>query len=216
MSELLRYAIRTRGDSYTAGMHTVTSGLSRSSRSSSGSDLMPAVEMHLERRSTLTSVYVAKEKVHNRPEGAVTKIIYSRQDLNGSEFAHLLFTGERVTMQWFSPRTPDIRSTAALQANNSLPEDALFLWARRSAYPYLARGKPFPITMLRSISSDKLETFETTLLFEEKPQVVKVPAGSITANVFRGAGTTFFVERPEPQRIFKWESRGETAELLAD
>ena len=214
MSELLRYNVRTGGDNYTATMHTVAGALSRSSRTHAGTDVMAIVEMHLARRFVMTSVYVAKEKVHGRPEGAVTKIVYSKQDMNGSEYGQVLFTGNSAALTWFSPRTPDMRAAVTLDADNSIPEDALFLWARRTAYPYLSRGKPFPVKVLRSLQSETLQVFDAALVLEAQAQVVRVPAGSFTANVFRGAGTTFFVERPEPHRILKWENRAETAELL--
>jgi len=108
---------------------------------------------------------------------------------------------------------------------NGVSEDALFIWARGLAYPFLEPGETRDVDMLMSLMTSRLQhkpiAWEKAKLSREKSSsLIKVPAGTISVHLRKatladGKTWTFYVEDIFPHRIIKWQtSDGEEGQLL--
>jgi len=174
----------------------------------------------------MTSVFVAMKAVNNRPPGTPAKISFSSQEWCGHVYHQVLLDdgAARDELHSYFDGEADQQNKLDLP-NNAATEDALPLWARGLAGPYLKPGESVQLPMLRSLKIARLVhrpvvVQAATLERNEKPERVTVPAGEFEAEV-RVAKTpdgtwTFWVEREHPHRLIQWtHSSGIEAKLVA-
>lgn len=176
----------------------------------------------------MTSAFVALAPRHGRAAGGVSKISFTAQEWCGHVF-HQLLPDERSIrheMRSYFDREAD-RNAALDYPADGLLEDALLLWARGFAAPFLAPGEERRVPVLRSVETSRLRHVPldwrpARVARSVEPRELTVPAGTFTVETLHvdiddGARTwTFFVERDDPRRIVRWEAGdGRAAELVA-
>ena len=178
----------------------------------------------------MTSVFVALRPVNNLPAGTPTKVSFSAQEWCGHAYHQILVDEKQVRSQRHSyfDGEADADETLENRGPHVLYEDAVLLWARGLAGPFLEAGKSREVDLLRSVKTVRLNhvplTWERAKLTRgAEAEKVAVPAGTFDAEVRTveiGQGRdarawTIHVERAHPHRIVKWtSSTGERAELL--
>jgi hypothetical protein len=174
----------------------------------------------------MTSAFVALTPVNGRPAGSLTKVSFSSQEWCGNVYAHLLFDAAqaRLTSHSYFDGEADQSRTMPVPTN-ALSGDALLLWARGLAAPWLAPGERRTVAFLRSLETARLEhrpveMLRATLSRAAAPSRASVPAGTFDielrhVEIEGGAAWTIAVEAAEPHRIIEWEaSEGQKASLL--
>ena len=174
----------------------------------------------------LTSSFVALTAVNGRPAGASTKVSFSSQEWCGGVWGQLLFDAgsARLTSHSYFDGEADQSKTVEVPAD-ALSGDAILLWARGLAAPFVGAGERREVPLVRSIERARLDhkavdVLRATLSREAAPAKVTVPAGTFdverrTVEVAGGATWRIAVEAAEPHRIVEWEaSDGQRAQLL--
>ncbi len=200
------------------------------------SDEFPVMKLNLVRDfatgiydyNLMTSAFVALERVNGRPAGSPTKVSLSSQEWCGNVYAQILFDSRdaaRYTLHSYFDGEGDQNQRLRVP-EDAVSEDALLLWARGFAAPALAPGESRVVALARSLLSSRLRhvpqtTERAKLTRETRRERVTVPAGTFETDVYRaelpeGRGWTIWVERAEPRRVIRWETReGESARLIA-
>ncbi|MBC7926122.1 MAG: hypothetical protein H7039_10750 [Bryobacteraceae bacterium] len=198
------------------------------------SDVASAMKLNLIREyqtgvynyKDMLSAFVWLQDVGKIPAGSATKITYSSQEWCGHVWSQLLFGPERVQQQSHSYFDGEADSQSSLSMEESgVSEDALFLVARRIAWPRLRLGQTHTARLLTSLETQRaqhigLNWSEVELSLSRERQTTAVPAGSFRTNRFTaktedGLTRTFDVEADAPFRVVRWESNaGEKAELI--
>lgn len=174
----------------------------------------------------LTSAFVALTPIEGRPTGSVTKVSFASQEWCGNVYAQLLFdaASARLTSHSYFDGEADQSRTVAVPAD-ALSGDAILLWARSLAAPFLRPGERRDVSFVRSLESSRLrheplEVLRATLSRDAAPSRVTTPAGTLeverrTVAIAGGATWKVAVETAEPHRIVEWETTdGEKASLL--
>ena len=180
----------------------------------------------------MTSVFVALRPINSLPAGTPTKVSFSAQEWCGHVFHQILIDETQVRSQRHSYFDGDGDADETIEnrgRGEALYEDAILLWARGLAGPFLKPGESREVDLLRSVKFVRLnhvpmqwERAKLTRRAEAEP--VTVPAGTFDADVHtvevagdrRTTRTwTIHVERAHPHRILKWTcSSGEEAQLV--
>lgn len=197
------------------------------------SDEFPVMKLNLVRDfqtgvydyNLMTSVFLALAPVNGRPEGLPAKVSFSSQEWCGHVYSQALFDEKRarfISHSYFDSEADQSKDLSYSAETSS--EDALQMWARGMAWPFLKPGEQKEVAAVRSLETVRLnhvpaEVEKLQLSVSAEPQTVKVPAGTFETEVRRVVDgslvRTFYVERAVPHRIVKWEtSAGESAEML--
>ena len=174
----------------------------------------------------MLSAFVALAPVNQRLAATPTKISFSSQEWCGHVYSQLLF-GEakaRFTQHSYFDGEADQQRDMEYP-RDGFSEDALMLWARGMARPFLKPGEKSTAQMLTSLETARGKHIPLTWAYQTlsrdlKPHNLRVPAGSFEVEVFREtrkdkSWRAFYVEKAPPHRLIKWEtSEGEKAELL--
>jgi hypothetical protein len=174
----------------------------------------------------MTSAFVALTPVNGRPAGSLTKVSFSSQEWCGNVYAHLLFDAAqaRLTSHSYFDGEADLSRTLSVPSD-ALSADAILLWARGLAAPWLAPGERRTVALLRSLETARLEhrpveMLRATLSRAAAPSRASAPAGTFDVELRRveiegGPSWTVAVEGAEPHRIIGWETNeGQKASLL--
>jgi hypothetical protein len=175
----------------------------------------------------MTSTFTGLAAHGGRPEGAVAKVTFSSQEWCGHVWHELLPRAgsiEHASYSYFDGEGD--REGTLPWPEDGLLEDAVLLWARGFAAPFLAPGETRGVPVLRSTEIARLQhaplTWEdATLARAASPSLVDVPAGSFEVEAWSveldgGRSWDVFVETLEPRRIIRWtRSDGVLAELVA-
>lgn len=192
--------------------------------------------------NTMATVFVALEPMAGRLAGHPTKVSYSSQEWCGQVYAQALFDRESVrhAVHSYFDGEADLQETIGYP-EDGLAEDALLLWARGMAAPFLEPGESRDVALLRSLelcrlSHVALEWERARLTRSPGSAEITVPAGTFTVEehtvtiaagaaraVWPPAASTralpgrtwiFRVEKDAPHRLIMWErSDGLRAEL---
>ena len=177
--------------------------------------------------SEMLSSFLGLAPIAGRPEGALAKASFSRQEWCGHTFAQALFDHNRIRISGASYFDGDADLTQSIQGPvTGLSEDALAFWARGMAPPYLEPGDSKAVPFLTSLRSARdahqpMAWSRINLTRNATLQTVDSPAGEFevetyTAQLANGKGFVFFVEKDAPYRIIRWQfTSGEAAELVA-
>jgi hypothetical protein len=174
----------------------------------------------------MTSTFVGLAEHGGRPEGAVAKVSFSSQEWCGQVWHELLPDAKSVrhTSHSYFDGEGDQSGTLPYPEGGLL-EDAVLLWARGFAAPFLAPGETREIPVLRSTEVARLQHFpvewENAVLSRAgAPSLIDVPAGSFEVEAYSmeldsGRSWDIFVETREPRRVVRWTtSDGTRAELV--
>jgi hypothetical protein len=200
------------------------------------SDEFPAMKLNLvEDFSTgiydynlMTSVFVALRSVNNLPPGTPAKISFSGQEWCGHVYHQLLIDENSIRSERHSYFDGEADADEKLENHpDALYEDAILLWARGLAGPYMSPGQTRDADLLRSVKVVRLRHVplkweRAKLTRKAETEKVTVPAGTFDAEVrtveVPGDAKrtwTIYVEHAHPHHILKWTcSDGEQAELL--
>jgi len=175
----------------------------------------------------MTSAFVALAPVNGRPAGSATKVSFSSQEWCGGLYGQILFDRDAARLTWHSYFDGEADQQRALAVPpDALSADALLLWARGFAAPFLAPGERRSVPLTGSLETSRLahralSVGRATLARDAAPADVAVPAGRFRAErhtvaIDGGATWTLWVEAEEPRRILRWESSdGQRASLIA-
>lgn len=166
---------------------------------------------------TMTSAFVLLEDRGARTAGTTTKVSFSSQEWCGQVWHQLRFDHEGIREQfhsYFDGEGDGARTLPNLP--RGLSEDALWLWARGLAAPFvpLTPGTvrvPFlPSLLSTRLQHRVLEWQEVTLAMSSTTETIFVPAGTFkvrrrTATSSDGVRRTFFVEEAAPHRVVLYE-----------
>lgn len=175
----------------------------------------------------MTSTFVALVERDGHPRGHVTKVSHSMQEWCGH--AWIQWTAHPDELRWTSHSYFD--GEADQQTSYALPdggvtEDAVLLWARELAGPFLAPGtsatRPL-FTAAKQVRTRHRDPEWTDVTFHRAAEVtsITVPAGSFDVEerwILRDGREQWRVwtEAAAPHRIVKWTNvHGQTAELVA-
>jgi hypothetical protein len=175
----------------------------------------------------MTSTFAGLAEHGGRPEGAVAKVSFSSQEWCGHVWAQLLPDARsvrHVSYSYFDGEA-DRSEELPVPQGGGLLEDAVLLWARGFAAPFLAPGEAQEIPVLRSMELARLQHFpvgweDAVLSRAGAPSLIDVPAGSfevepVSVDLDGGRSWNVFVETAEPRRIIRWTtSDGVLAELV--
>lgn len=173
----------------------------------------------------MLSAFVSLAFVNNRVPG-ITKVSFSSQEWRGHVYSQILFGEKHASFTQHSYFDGEADQERQLDyPQNGFSEDALMLWARGMARPFMKAGTSGEVLLLTSLETararhEALQWRYIALSRDAKAQSVRVPAGSFEVDVLRvkrpdGSWRAYYVERETPRRIVKWESsEGERAELL--
>ncbi len=177
--------------------------------------------------SEMLSSFLGLAPIAGRPEGALAKASFSRQEWCGHLFAQALFDAGKIRVSGTSYFDGDADLAQTLQPTQDfLSEDGLVFWARGMAAPYLKPGETRDVAYLTSLKSARdahrpMAWSRINLTRNATLQRLEVAAGEFEVETFSaqlGNGNTFlfFVEKEMPRRIVRWKfSSGETADLIA-
>lgn len=199
------------------------------------SDEFPVMKLNLVRDfptgiydyNLMTSVFIGLEAFEGLPPGAAAKVSFSAQEWCGHSYEQATFHPggvELVSHSYFDGEA-DERHRLAI-SSEGVSEDALLLWARGFAAPFLKPGETREIGLLRSLAEARLlhrpvEWRKAKLTRLKESRRIQVPAGTFetevcAAEIEGGKDWTIYVEKSAPRRIVKWTvSDGESGELLA-
>ena len=177
--------------------------------------------------NVMTSVFVAMPGVNGLPTGSPTKISFSAQEWVGQTYEQLLFDkpGIRRSRHGYTDGEGDVRELLNYPAGG-ISEDALLLWARGMAQPFLAPGQSVTLPLLRSMKVVRMAHAPITWNNAEfsrgaRIEKVRVPAAEFDVEQYRVATLDgrrtwhIFVEAAFPNRVVKWDvSDGTRAELI--
>ncbi len=178
----------------------------------------------------MTSTFVALEPVNGLPSGSPTKVSFSAQEWCGHVYQQALFDKKGVRLASHSYWDGEADEARVLgEKKEAVAEEALLLWARGFAAPFLEPGEWKTVPMLPSMQTARLlhrpmEWTQATLSRSDKTRPVTVPAGVLECETWKaeiqGPGGGHFwtidVEAAPPRRIVRWETTlGVKAELLA-
>jgi hypothetical protein len=175
----------------------------------------------------MTSAFVGLAAHAGRPEGGVAKVSFSSQEWCGHVWHELIPGATSIEHASYSYFDGEGDKTGSLPyPDGGLLEDAVLLWARGLAAPFLAPGETRDVPVLRSTEIARLqhvplEWEDATLARAASVSLVDVPAGSFEVEAYSvelegGRSWDIFVETLEPRRIVRWtRSDGVLAELVA-
>lgn len=174
----------------------------------------------------MTSTFVALQPFAGGAAGDSAKVSFSSQEWCGQVYSQVLFepTGVREELHSYFDGEADRRATIPRPAGG-MTEDALMMWARGLAAPFLQSGKSVKVPVLRSLAVSRLQHVplawqDAQLTRGDKTTNLSVPAGSFevethTAKLADGRLWTFDVEAAAPRRLIRWTcSDGESGQLL--
>ncbi|MFZ9887966.1 MAG: hypothetical protein ACO3JL_10730 [Myxococcota bacterium] len=166
---------------------------------------------------TMTSTFVLLGNRGSRAAGTATKVSFSSQEWCGQVWHQLRFDEDNVREQIHSyfDGEADLSRTFPRQTKG-ISEDALWLWARGLAAPFLPEnGATVRVPFLPSLFSSRLQHRvldwqDVTLVASTTLETVSVPAGDFsvwrrTATSADGVRRTFLVERAAPHRVISYE-----------
>lgn len=174
----------------------------------------------------MTSVFVALKPVNNLPAGTPTKISFSAQEWCGHAYHQLVIDEKQIRSQRHSYFDGEADADDTLpNSRDALYEDAIVLWARGLAGPFVQPGQTRDVELLRSVKVVRLRHVpmkweRAKLSRSSATEKITVPAGAFETDLRKveidgGRSWTFWVENQHPHRIIKWKcSDGEQAELL--
>jgi hypothetical protein len=177
--------------------------------------------------NVMTSAFVALTSRWNRPIGSPAKVSFSSQEWCGHVYHQLVPHANGVEDELHSYFDGEAdRTTRHEYPVAGQFEDALFLWARGFATPFLDPGETRDVKLLRSLETSRLRHVDVawedaTLSRGATPSEVIVPAGTFTVETLQariGDRTTwtFLVEAAPPRRIVQWsDTDGRLARLVA-
>lgn len=175
----------------------------------------------------MTSVFVAITSRWGRPVGSTAKVSFSSQEWCGHVYHQLVPNADGVADELHSYFDGEAdRATHHEYPAPAQFEDALLLWARGFASPFLDPGETRDVNLLRSLETSRLthvpvEWESATLSRSAEKSDVAVPAGTfsvetITARVGERTTWTFLVEVDSPRRVVEWSNTdGKKARLVA-
>ena len=196
-------------------------------------DLFPVMKLNLVEDfptgiydyNLMTSTFVALTEVDGHPRGTPTKISHSLQEWCGHAWIQMILQPRSVdyTLHSYFDGEGDQQRRFDWPADG-FAEDAVLLWARGLAGPFLEPGERRGCTLLRSAKALRLKHLDPGFEPAElsRPTTtsrVRVPAGEFEVEemqVFVGgeAAWTVAVEAAPPHRIIRWENRdGQIGEL---
>jgi hypothetical protein len=169
----------------------------------------------------LTSTFVRLDG--HDPFGATTKVTASVQEWCGHVWDQLVLgrAGYARSRKGYFDGEGDLDERLAHPAGG-IVGDALFLWVRGVAGPWLAPGESRTVPWLPRLTDvrlghDPLVWAEAKVSRSATAAPITVPAGRFEANVYTVVAdvtTTVWVETAAPHRIVRWErSDGETGAL---
>lgn len=173
----------------------------------------------------MLSAFIGLRPAGGRPEGTPAKISFSAQEWCGHIYTQLLPAGGAITVNshsYFDGQADQIRNLT--EVKDGLLEDAILLWARGMAAPFLEPGGRADVSMLASLfrargAVDKLRWEQVSLRKGDKPETLRTPAGvfDVVRNEVSKSGRpawTVFTEVAAPHRVVRWETaEGEAAVL---
>ena len=175
----------------------------------------------------MTSVFLGLTSRWGRPIGSVAKVSFSSQEWCGHVYHQLSpdATGVTGELHSYFDGEADQRTRHKYPADGQF-EDALWMWARGFATPYLEPGESREIDLLGSLEIARLSHRpigwkRTTLSRGADASTASVPAGTFTVETFvarvtGGATWTFLVESGGDRRIVEWQrSDGAHGKLVA-
>ncbi len=174
----------------------------------------------------MTSVFVPLKPVNSMPAGTPTKISFSAQEWCGHAYHQLLIDENQIRSQRHSYFDGEADSSDTFNnKQDALYEDAILLWARGLAGPFVELGQTREVDLLRSVKLVRLRHVsikweKAKLARKSDAEKITVPAGTFqtevrTVEIDGGRSWTIWVESQHPHRIIKWKhSDGEQAELL--
>lgn len=174
----------------------------------------------------MSSAFIALTPQFSRPAGAPTKLSFSAQEWCGHVYAQALL--DKGTLRWTSHSYFDGEADESrnLEAPAELvSEDALLIWARGLAAPWVASGATQRVPLLPSLerlrlAHQPLQLGSVELSRAATLEELEVPAGKFavewaSARVKDGPTWRFAIETAQPRRVIAWEaSDGRKAELL--
>jgi len=197
-------------------------------------DVFPAMKLNLIREyqtgvynyRDMLSAFVGLDEFDGLAPGMAAKVTFSSQEWCGHIWSQLTFGPDSIRQtahSYFDGEADRQRSLSA--ERDGISEDALFLAARRIAWPRLRLGQTYTVPVLTSLETERakhvgLEWKKVELSLGKDRETTVVPAGSYRTNRFTakwpdGLTKTFHVEADSPNRVVKWESSaGEKAEMI--
>jgi hypothetical protein len=175
----------------------------------------------------MTSAFVALAPRFGRAEGSAAKISFSAQEWCGHVWLQLIPERGKIRATHHSYFDGEADHAAVLAyPDPGLLEDALLLWARGLAAPFLEPGESREVPVLRSAEIARLTHVPVDwergeLGRSPETREITVPAGTfrvetMTAALSGGRTWEILVEAAEPRRIVRWSaSDGRVAELVA-
>ena len=175
----------------------------------------------------MTSTFVSLVERDGHPRGHVTKLSHSTQEWCGHAWIQWIAHEDRLdyTLHSYFDGEADQRRDLDLP-EGGVSEDAVLLWARELAGPFLAPGASTERPLLTAAKVARMQHTEpawTTATFHRagEPTSVEVPAGAFEVEerwitlggreIWRVA-----VEAAAPHRIVRWTNAyGQSAELVA-
>jgi hypothetical protein len=174
----------------------------------------------------MTSVFIALQPTRQLAPGGAAKVSFSSQEWCGNVYQQLVIRPPRAEYDvhsYFDGEADQRRQQA--WRSDALAEDAVLLWARGLAAPFMNAGETREVSLLPSLMAARLEHAapswkSATLSVAAVPQSVTVPAGTFDTEVRSveirdGRTWTIFVERAAPHRIIRWSViDGEEGQLV--
>lgn len=174
----------------------------------------------------MTSAFMSLAPFDSFDSGFPAKISFSAQEWCGHVYDQLIFRNHGIEYESHSYFDGEADRKLTIAAPKNLTsEDALFLWARGLAEPFLKSGEKKEAPMISSLMTSRLlhqplTQGKTHFSFESRASSIRVPAGTFSVQTRRvvlsdGKTRTFYVEAAFPHRLIKWEtSEGEMGQLI--
>ena len=174
----------------------------------------------------MTSVFIALQPARRIAPGEPAKISFSSQEWCGNVYQQMVVRPPHAIYDVHSYFDGEAdQSRRQPWRSDGLSEDAILLWARGLAAPFVKPGETREVSLLPSLLESRLQhaspAWKTaTLSVAAAPQSVIVPAGTFDTEVRSveiedGRTWTIFVERAAPHRIIRWSViDGEEGQLV--
>ncbi len=174
----------------------------------------------------MTSTFVALQKLGHLTTGDVAKVSFTAQEWCGHVYQHLLFKPAAIEQELHSYFGSEGDRKNTLARTGSIgSEDALLLWARGLAAPFLENGASAEAQMIDSLLVARFRhrpaaIRKASYAFRTRQETITVPGGTFDTDVstvsIAGDRTwTIFTERSAPYRVIRWSRpEGESASLI--
>ncbi len=174
----------------------------------------------------MTSSFLALAGVNNRPAGTLTKLSFSSQEWCGNVYHQMLFDAQsiRSTRHSYFDGEADEQTTLPYPGDG-VSADALWMWARGMAEPFLAPGqsrKAPLLTSLQTVRDTHRGAHWTPATFSRSADrtLITVPAGRFRAELWTVSAQDyeqkFWISTNSPHWVLRWESKaGEKGEMLS-